>query len=234
MLGHSPIAISFPLSLDSSVRIPSLPCLFPYADAYHRSLNASSSKDLVCFHHSSFPASPATRYVRVLREFSMNSHFLPLPNQKSPSKEVKRGRSSSRTRNIPHCFDMECPIVPSSHTFDSIPWIAAMDATPDDDVMECADLSLLDIANASPLPSSPGPGPVRTRRSSLRARSPASSQRFCDTPPYQRPRCTSSSFLHRLQQGDTPATPVKQHRRPASPVRFHHLMPALPVYDNSP
>ncbi|KAL5533122.1 hypothetical protein ACEPAF_4898 [Sanghuangporus sanghuang] len=77
-------------------------------------------------------------------------------------------RSSGRSR---HCRLSDCSIVCSGPaTFDKIPWISMLDAEPEDDriiPLNLSDLPIRPCAKDSSTIS--GPGPIRSRKSSLRS-----------------------------------------------------------------
>ncbi|KAF7363334.1 hypothetical protein MSAN_00988800 [Mycena sanguinolenta] len=84
----------------------------------------------------------------------------------------RRRTARPRPHRRRHCARAECPIESALHPFDRLPWISAMDASPDAlDLADIADLSQLDVdeppqdCGAVPLAT----GPIRRRKTSLRA-----------------------------------------------------------------
>ncbi|KAJ7905366.1 hypothetical protein B0H14DRAFT_2659991 [Mycena olivaceomarginata] len=127
---------------------------------------------------------------------------------RSPLCSPPHRRRAVRPRRRRHCARSECPIESALHPFDRLPWISAMDTPPDAfDLADIADLSQLVVdeppqeCGAAP---PPGAGPIRRRKTSLRA-SPL--------PP-------KTHTLHET----TPQTPPISHIN-YSHITFRNLMP---------
>lgn len=122
-----------------------------------------------------------------------------------------------------------CHPEPSVHAFDRLPWIAALNSSPDHyDIWDIADLSQIPM----PRSSIPASGPVRRRKTSLRTSlTPTPPLPFPPPHPDRRPttppRETAVPFPTSVQ-GDTssPKTPPRTRFNP-SRVLFRHLMPVL-------
>lgn len=65
---------------------------------------------------------------------------------------------------------VDCRVDSSPHIFDKLPWISALDSSPEHlDPWDIADLSLISDSYSSDLPPPPGIGPVRRRKTSQRS-----------------------------------------------------------------
>ncbi|KAK7014968.1 hypothetical protein R3P38DRAFT_2998697 [Favolaschia claudopus] len=117
-------------------------------------------------------------------------------------------RRTARPRRRPHCARSDCALESALHPFDRLPWISAMDTPPNAlHIADIADLSQLVVDE--PLqefdPPAPGTGPIRRRKTSLRASPlPPKTHSLHDTTPH------------------TPITHINHSR-----ITFHNLMPVL-------
>ncbi|KAJ7489832.1 hypothetical protein B0H11DRAFT_2010586 [Mycena galericulata] len=153
------------------------------------------------------------------------SIMTPPPPLQSPISLDARLRSQSgrtpchRRRSVrPHrrrqCPRADCPIESALHPFDRLPWISAMDISPDAlDPMDIADLSQLVVDDPPDRRAavSPGSGPIRRRKTSLRSN----------------PLAPKGLSLHET----TPHTPISHinHAR----IQFHNLMPVFSCDHNA-
>jgi hypothetical protein len=131
------------------------------------------------------------------------------------------GRASQRRC---HCSRPDCPIQSSSsssssstHPFDRLPWISALDLSPEDcGLSDIADLSQLPVDDANFGVESVA-GPVRRRKSSLHRTSPLRAASGSST------QSTYPSSILRNRQLPTPCSP--RPRLAHSRIVFHDLMP---------
>ncbi|KAF9053547.1 hypothetical protein BDZ89DRAFT_283910 [Hymenopellis radicata] len=99
------------------------------------------------------------------------------------------------------------------HPFDSLDWISMMDTAPD--------VSIQDIADLSQLPLVESVGPVRRRKTSLRASPMRSSSRPSHSPMRDDAPYVLPSYLTERCTTPPPSTRPSDY----SDVRFDHLMP---------
>jgi hypothetical protein len=133
-------------------------------------------------------------------------------------------RTSRRRRN---CTRAECRVdsFGSATAFDRLPWISAMESAPEQlNSWDMADLSQLpaDEFSADDLDAS-GPGPVRRRKTSLRANPLASGPELIDSSP-MRLRMQTFEGAH---FSSSPRTPTSQTFNP-SDIHFYDLLPVFP------
>ncbi|PPQ81233.1 hypothetical protein CVT25_015757 [Psilocybe cyanescens] len=122
---------------------------------------------------------------------------------KPTSRSVRRRRLNPRVDCRP------------SHTFDDLPWISTLDAAPEFlNPWDIADLSIIPDSDLS----SSGPGPVRSRKSSLRS-SPIISTKNTSSPPSLPLPLRDTSLL------PSPSVSTPRSRFMPSRVLFHNLMP---------
>ncbi|KAJ3880973.1 hypothetical protein F5051DRAFT_437380 [Lentinula edodes] len=122
-----------------------------------------------------------------------------------------------------HCVRVDCPVQSvlsssSSHPFDDLSWISAMDSSPEDyGLSDIADLSELPIPISVVEEAGSGAGPVRRRKTSLHRTSPL--------------RVASGSSTHSthhpsiLRNRHVLAQSTPRPRLPRSRIAFHDLMP---------
>ncbi|KAE9400740.1 hypothetical protein BT96DRAFT_992658 [Gymnopus androsaceus JB14] len=144
----------------------------------------------------------------------------------SPTIERPPANSHRASQRKRHCARVDCPVQSqpsSSSVFDNLPWISAMDLSPDEyNLDDIADLSQL------PLPASSveentttrGAGPVRRRKTSLHRTSPLRAASGSSTQSIHHP---SSVLRHRPVSITSPSTPRPRLAR--SRIAFHDLMP---------
>ncbi|KIM49476.1 hypothetical protein M413DRAFT_21692 [Hebeloma cylindrosporum] len=125
-----------------------------------------------------------------------------------PSSSRRRSKKPSRSRR-------RLPPRVESHAFDDLPWISSLDVSPD--LLNPWDIADLSLIPDSDLRSSPGPGPVRRRKSSLRS-SPINSTKPSSSPGSALPIRDTS-----LLSPSSVSTPPP--RFIPSRVLFHNLMP---------
>lgn len=142
----------------------------------------------------------------------------------------RRGKPTSRPpRRRRPLSRVECRVEPPTHAFDNLPWISALEATPDHySPCDIADLSQFDNFFSQSFPVS-GPGPIRRRKTSLRANplSPAQPP-MADTFPGDSswaagstlPFCDTPNRFDPLSPRSTP-----RPRFDPSRILFHNLMP---------
>jgi len=111
-----------------------------------------------------------------------------------------------------HCRRADRHIESTLHPFDRLPWISAMDISPDAlDPMDIADLSQLVVDDDQCGVVSPGSGPIRRRKTSLRSN----------------PLAPKGLTLHET----TPHTPPSHINH--SRILFHNLMPVFSCDHNA-
>ncbi|KAJ6547436.1 hypothetical protein B0H19DRAFT_1075291 [Mycena capillaripes] len=133
---------------------------------------------------------------------------------RSPICSSPHRRRTVRPRRRRHCARAECPIESTLHPFDRLPWISAMDTLPDElDLADIADLSQLVVDEPPPdcAAQSPGSGPIRRRKTSLRSN----------------PLGPKNHTLHET----TPQTPPSHINH--SRITFHNLMPVFSCDHNA-
>ncbi|KAJ3896583.1 hypothetical protein GG344DRAFT_72154 [Lentinula edodes] len=122
-----------------------------------------------------------------------------------------------------HCVRVDCPVQSvlsssSSHPFDDLSWISAMDSSPEDyGLSDIADLSELPIPTSVVEEVGSGAGPVRRRKTSLHRTSPL---RVASGP--------STHSTHHpsiLRNRHVLAQSTPRPRLPRSRIAFHDLMP---------
>ncbi|KAF7322877.1 hypothetical protein HMN09_00067100 [Mycena chlorophos] len=132
-------------------------------------------------------------------------------NATSSCSTSPRRRHSARRR---HCTQTDCcPIRVSDrpsdcHPFDRLPWISALDATPDaSSAADIADLSQLVIDE--PEHASAGAGPIRRRKTSLRSNPLAHDPNPHTPPPHNHTRVEFRNLLPVFSCGaPTPSDPL--------------------------
>lgn len=164
-----------------------------------------------------------------------------LPSQSSPTPQcttTRRRRSAYTTRSTGrsrHCRLSDCKIVSSSPAmFDKIPWISMLEEKPDEDR-----LIPLSLADLSPRicekddAAISGPGPIRSRKSSLRT-APFPTDLAQLATPELVPSSTFDSPLTELPFSLDSPLPTDDDVLKTPPMRasvlpvdagFHHLMP---------
>ncbi|KAJ7740735.1 hypothetical protein DFH07DRAFT_1064177 [Mycena maculata] len=123
-------------------------------------------------------------------------------------------RRSVRPPRRRHCARADCHIESALHPFDRLPWISAMNISPDAlDPMDIADLSQLVVDDPPPQCGAvaPGSGPIRRRKTSLRSN----------------PLAPKGLTLHET----TPYTPLSHINH--SRIHFHNLMPVFSCDHNA-
>ncbi|EDR10964.1 uncharacterized protein LACBIDRAFT_316004 [Laccaria bicolor S238N-H82] len=142
-------------------------------------------------------------------EQSINSTSSPRRRQRTVSHSLRRRRNSSR---------VECRVDPAPHVFDQLPWISALECTPQfTNPWDIADLSQIPDPFPSDMSSSiPLSGPVRRRKSSLRT-NPISSSSDYSLPPSTRDT-SLSPYL-------SPSVTTPRSRFNPSRILFQNLMP---------
>ncbi|KAJ3812345.1 hypothetical protein EV368DRAFT_80382 [Lentinula lateritia] len=124
-----------------------------------------------------------------------------------------------------HCVRVDCPVQSvssssSSHPFDDISWISAMDSSSEDyGLADIADLSELPITTSVVEEASSGAGPVRRRKTSLHRTSPLRVASGSST------HSTHHPSILRDRHVLAPSTPRPRPRLPRSRIAFHNLMP---------
>ncbi|KAJ4488050.1 hypothetical protein J3R30DRAFT_883807 [Lentinula aciculospora] len=122
-----------------------------------------------------------------------------------------------------HCVRVDCPVQStssssSSHPFDDLSWISAMDSSSEDHgLSDIADLSQLPLPASTVAEASSGAGPVRRRKTSLHR---TSSLRAASG---SLKHVTHHSSILRSRHVLAPSTPRPRLNR--SRIAFHDLMP---------
>jgi hypothetical protein len=142
----------------------------------------------------------------------------------------RRGPNIRTSRRRRHCARTDCRFDTSGAAiaFDRLPWISAMDSTPEQlGTWDMADLSQLP-ADEFPAddPDASGPGPVRRRKTSLRTNPLVSGPELSDSSPL-RLRMQPPDGVHML----CPRTPTSQTFDP-SEIQFYDLLPVFPSRDS--
>ncbi|KAJ3779426.1 hypothetical protein FB446DRAFT_7375 [Lentinula raphanica] len=133
---------------------------------------------------------------------------------------VSEGSSHGAQQRRRHCARVDCPVQPtssssSSHPFDDLPWISAMDSTSEQyGLVDIADLSQLPVSAES---LSSRPGPVRRRKTSHHRTSPIRAVIGSSA------HSTHHTSMMRSRYSPAPSTP--RPRTPRSRIAFHDLMP---------
>ncbi|KII88632.1 hypothetical protein PLICRDRAFT_41828 [Plicaturopsis crispa FD-325 SS-3] len=143
-------------------------------------------------------------------------------------------RSSPRRRSTPSqlsrhrrrlCARSDCPFEAVDAPFECLPWISALEATPDVvDMWDLADLSQIVIHEEESCCAA-GPGPVRRRKTSLRS-SPLGSENSPARHPTIPYPIDCDVHLR------SPRTPMTRGAMLPSQVRFHNLLPVYTPYNS--
>jgi hypothetical protein len=140
----------------------------------------------------------------------------------------RRGPSIRISRRRRHCARADCRIDTSgaAMAFDRLPWISAMESTPEpSNTWDMADLSQLPADEFSADESdASGPGPVRRRKTSLRANPLAPGPETPETSPLR----LRMQPLDGAHMSSSPRTPTSQTFDP-SEIHFHDLLPVFPT-----
>jgi hypothetical protein len=151
----------------------------------------------------------------------------PPPCCPTPRRRSSNVRTSRRRR---HCAGADCrfDISGAGMAFDHLPWISAMESTPEQlNTWDMADLSQLPADDFCDDLDASGPGPVRRRKTSLRTNPLASGHESSD----------SSLLRLRMQPSDgfpmlsDPRTPTSEIFDPSA-VQFYDLLPVFPPRDS--
>lgn len=142
----------------------------------------------------------------------------------------RRGPNTRSSRRRRQCTRPECRFdaFGTSVAFDRLPWISAMESSPDQlNTWDMADLSQLPAEGALDEDSeTSGPGPVRRRKTSLRTNPLGSGPEPSseDAPAPLRLRLPPRTID---QLSSNPHTPVSQTFN-HSEIKFHDLLPVFP------
>jgi hypothetical protein len=139
----------------------------------------------------------------------------------------RRGPNIRTSRRRRHCARSDCRVdtFGAPISFDRLPWISAMESSPElSNTWDMADLSQLS-ADEFPVDDSDalGPGPVRRRKTSLRTNPLASGPESSDSSPLR----LRMQPLDGAHMSSSPRTPTSQMFHP-SDIHFHDLLPVFP------